>query len=98
MLIGAGADLDLTPTLRASINANYLQFADTATLEAARMQAGIDREIGLDLSLALTWRPLASQNIVVRLSAAALVPGRGFEDLYGSGTPYSILGNVVFTY
>jgi hypothetical protein len=98
MLVGAGADLDLTPTLRASINANYLLFADTASLEAARMQAGIDREIGLDLSLALTWRPLASQNIVVRLSGAALIPGSGFKDLYGSGTPYSILGNVVFTY
>jgi hypothetical protein len=98
MLVGAGTDLDLTPTLRASVNANYLLFADTASLEAARMQAGIGREIGFDLSLGLTWRPLASQNIVVRFSAAALLPGRGFEDLYGSGTPYSILGNVVFTY
>lgn len=98
LLIGAGGDLDLTPTLRASVNANYLWFADTAVLEAARMQAGIGREIGLDLSLALTWRPLASQNIVLRLSAAALVPGSGFKDLYGSGTPYSILGNLVFAY
>ena len=41
---------------------------------------------------------LASQNIVLRLSAAALVPGRGFVDLYGKETPYSILGNLVFTY
>jgi hypothetical protein len=62
------------------------------------MQAGIGREIGLDLSLALTWRPLASQNVILRLSAAALVPGAGFKDLYGSETPYSILGNVVFAY
>ena len=98
MLLGAGADLDLAPTLRASLNANYLRFADTASLEVARAQAGIDREIGLDFSVALTWRPLASQNVVVRLSAAALIPGEGFKDLYGSETPYSILGNVVFTY
>lgn len=98
LLVGAGGDLDLTPTLRASLNANYLWFADTAVLEAARMQAGIGREIGLDFSLALTWRPLASQNVILRLSAAALLPGSGFKDLYGSGTPYSILGNVVFAY
>jgi hypothetical protein len=98
LLVGAGGDLDLTPTLRASVNANYLWFADTAVLEAARMQAGIGREIGLDFSLALTWRPLASQNVILRLSAAALVPGSGFKDLYGSETPYSILGNVVFAY
>jgi hypothetical protein len=98
MLVGAGADMDLTPTLRASMNANYLLFADTASLEVARAQAGISREIGLDFSVALTWRPLASQNIVLRFSAAALVPGEGFEELYGSETPYSILGNVVFTY
>jgi hypothetical protein len=98
VLAGLGADLDLTPTLRASVNANGLWFADTAVLEAARMQAGIGREIGLDLSVALTWRPLASQNIVLRLSAAALVPGKGFKDLYGNETPYSILGNLVFSY
>jgi hypothetical protein len=98
LLAGAGGDFDLTPTLRASVNANYLWFADTASLEAARMQAGIGREIGLDFSVALTWRPLASQNIVFRLSAAALVPGRGFVDLYGKETPYSILGNLVFAY
>ncbi len=98
VLIGAGADMDVLPTLRASVNANMLWFADTASLEAARAQAGIGRDIGLDLSLALTWRPLANQNIVMRLSAAALVPGDGFKDLYGSETPYSILGNLVFTY
>jgi len=98
LLAGAGADLDLLPTLRASVNANMLWFSDSAVLEVARAQAGIDREIGLDLSVALTWRPLASQNIIVRLSAAALIPGAGFKDLYGSGTPYSVLGNLVFTY
>lgn len=98
LLAGIGADFDLLPTLRASVNANGLWFVETAAVEVARSQSGIDRAIGLDLSLALTWRPLASQNIVLRLSAAALVPGRGFEDLYGSEVPYSVLGNFVFTY
>ncbi len=98
MLVGVGADLDLLPTLRASVNANDLWFADTSSLEAARSQAGIDRDIGLDLSVALTWRPLAIQNVVLRLSAAALIPGSGYKALSAARSPYSVLGNVVLTY
>ena len=98
VLAGIGADLDLMPTLRASVNVNGLWFADTSSLEAARSQAGIGRGIGVDLSLALTWRPLANQNVILRLSAGALIPGSGFRALYGSGIPYSVLGNLVLTY
>jgi hypothetical protein len=98
MLLGAGADLDLAPTLRVALNLNELWFADTASVEVARNQAGIDRHIGLDVSAALTWRPLAIQNIVLRLSAAALLPGAGYEALFGDDWSYSVLGNVVLTY
>lgn len=97
-LLGIGADLDLSPTLRVSFNANELWFADTATVEAARNQGHIDRHIGLDLSAAVIWRPLAIQNVVLRLSAAALFPGRGYEQLFKDEVAYSILGNLVLTY
>lgn len=98
ILVGIGADLDLTPQLRVSVNANDLWFDDTASLEVARAQASVDRHLGLDLSAALTWRPLAIQNVVFRLSAAALIPGAGYEDLYGDEWGYSVLGNLVLTY
>jgi hypothetical protein len=98
VLLGVGADLDLSPTLRISANANELWFADSTTVEVARAQGGIDEHIGLDVSVALTWRPLAIQNIVLRLSAAALLPGKGYEQLYRDEIAYSILGNVVLTY
>lgn len=98
LLIGLGGDFDLTPTTRVTVNANQLFFNDTAVLEVARSQGDIDRDIGLDISFALTWRPLAIQNVVFRLSAAALVPGTGFEQLYGDEVAYSVLGNVVVTY
>ncbi len=97
-LLGIGTDADINPRLRVTANINQLWFDDTATLEVARNQASIDTNIGLDLSLALIYRPLVSQNIVLRLSGAMLVPGRGYEDLYGSETPYSILGNVLLAY
>jgi hypothetical protein len=98
VLLGLGADFDLTPTTRVSVNANQLYFGDTAVLEVARSQGDIERDIGLDLSFALTWRPFAIQNLVFRLSAAALVPGGGYEQLYGDEVAYSVLGNVVLTY
>ena len=97
-LAGVGVDLDLTPTLRVSGNLNYLAFDDTAVLEVARAQEGIDREIGLDASIAVIWRPLAIQNVVARLSVASLLPGTGYRALYGDETAYSVLGNLVLTY
>src|SRR3546814_18912065 len=58
--------------------------------------------IGWDLSTAAIWRPKATQNIVLRLSAAALVSGDGFRDLFdslgGGRTYYSILANAILTY
>ncbi len=98
ILAGIGTDFDLTPTLRVSSNFNYLGFADTTVLEIARAQGPVDRALGLDASFALTWRPLAIQNIVARLSVAALVPGKGYEALFGDEVAYSVLGNVVLMY
>ncbi|MFZ5756179.1 MAG: hypothetical protein ACOY3X_04715 [Pseudomonadota bacterium] len=98
VLLGAGVDLDLTPQTRLSFNLNHLQFAATEVLETARQQAGLDADIGWDVSAAVIWRPLAIQNIVCRLSAAVLLPGGGYEQLFGDETGYSLLGNVVLTY
>lgn len=102
MLLGMGADFDLTPELRVSANANHLWFEDTSTLEALRVEGSIPRDIGHDLSLAAIWRPKATQNIVFRLSGAALVSGEGFRDLFDSlghdRTFYSVLANAIVTY
>ena len=102
ILTGAGADFDLTPELRVSANANHLWFENTATLETLRNEGSIPKDIGWDLSTAAIWRPKATQNIVFRLSAAALVSGDGFRDLFdslgGGSTYYSILANAILTY
>jgi hypothetical protein len=98
-LIGLGADFDLTPQSRVSVNLNRYWFDDTAVLEVARNQGPVDRSLGTDLSVAWIWRPFMTQNIVVRLSGAVLDPGSGFADLYGDDDRYySVLGNFIFTY
>ena len=102
LLIGTGADFDLTPQFRLSANANHLWFENTSNLEVLRNEGSIPKEIGFDLSAAAIWRPKANQNLVFRLSAAALVAGDGFQDLFDNlGREqkfYSILANVVLTY
>ena len=101
-LIGVGGDFDLTPEFRLSANANHLWFATTATLQALRSEGSIPPDIGWDLSTAAIWRPRANQNIVGRLSVAALLPGGGFKDLFTdtarSDAYFSVLANVILTY
>ncbi len=97
-MIGGGVDLDLTPKLRVTANLSALWFDDTATLEVARAQANIPDHIGEDVSVAMIYRPFMSQNIVLRLSAAALLPGDGYTALYEDETPFSVLANLIFTY
>jgi hypothetical protein len=102
ILAGAGADLDLTPEFRLSLNANHLWFENTTTMQALRNEGSIPKDIGWDLSAAAIWRPKANQNIVGRLSAAALVSGDGFRDLFDNlgndRTYFSVLANVIFSF
>jgi len=98
VLAGLGADLDILPELRLSLNANYLAFADTAVLEVARAQADIDRHIGYDLSASLIYRPFMTQNVVLRLSWAQLLSGDGYQQLFGDEEPVSVLLNAVLTF
>jgi hypothetical protein len=108
MLAGVGGDFDLLPELRLSTNFNYLRFVNTQSLEFLRHQSNIPNSIGWDLSSAITYRPLFSQNIVFRLSGAMLIAGSGTKalfntnsggSLFGTGDIlYSVLANVILTY
>jgi hypothetical protein len=84
LLFGAGLDLQLTPKLRASLNASYLRFHQTGSLSFLLFQPGIRKDVGVDLGGGLLYRPLLSENIVVLAGFAGLFSGKGFDDLYSS--------------
>ncbi len=102
LLAGIGADFDVLPPLRLSFNVNHLWFQKTDVIEALRMQGDVGRDIGWDVSAAATYRPGFIQNVVFRLSGAALLPGGGFDDLFTNterdSLYYSVLFNAVLSY
>jgi hypothetical protein len=97
-LYNAGADAQLLPTLKLSANANFLQFARTQPLIFLLQQNGIRRTIGTDASLGAVYRPFLSDNVVITGGAAALVPGRGFRDIYTAQTLISVFATVRFQF
>ena len=97
-LVGLGGDFDVLPELRITTNINHLWFADTAVVEALRQQCCIPNDLGWDLSVSSIWRPLETQNIVLRASAAVFQPDAGFNSLFPDTTYYSILINATLTY
>jgi hypothetical protein len=102
MLVGVGGDFDVLPQLRVSANASHLWFDNTAVLQVLRNEGSIPRDIGWDLSASAIYRPRATQNMVFRLSAAALAAGRGFRDLFTAtdrrNAYFSVLANAVVSY
>jgi len=102
ILIGSGADFDLTPRLRVSTNVNHLWFAKTQVLQALRVEGSIPKAIGFDVSASAIYRPHAIQNLVFRLSGAVLAPGKGFRDLFTTSRRdarfYSVLANATVSF
>ena len=100
LLAGLGADFDIAPRWRLLANVSKLSFADTSSLEFLRNQGAIDRDIGVDLSTGLQFRPFMTQNVVFSASLAALLPGRGFRELYDEqrGPQYSLLANLLLSF
>jgi len=81
-IFNAGADFNVTPKLRAFINANYLQFDRTEPLQILLFQPRIRHSIGTDTGLGIQYRPPLTENIVITSGISNLVPGAGFEDIF----------------
>lgn len=83
MLVNVGVDMELTPKLRASVNANSVWFAQVETLELFLNQNDVGRHFGAELNLLLQWRPFLNNNLILTGGVSGFLPGDGFEDIYG---------------
>ncbi len=100
-LLGVGADADVTPQVRVLGNVSRLSFMNTSSLSVLRNQNISSRDLGIDVSAGVQYRPFMNQNLVLNASAAALLPGKGLKQLYDEdkrGVQYSLLVNLLLTY
>ncbi len=81
-IFNVGVDAEVTPTVKAVFNANYLRFHRTETLEYLLFQAGVRHEIGYDLSLGVVYRPFLINNVTFTFGGNMLLPGKGFRDIF----------------
>jgi hypothetical protein len=85
-IFGLGTEIELTPKLRSFINANYIRLAETDPIKTALLTDKIDNEIGWDLSIGFQYRPFLTDNLIISAGFGALLPGRGFKDIYQTNT------------
>jgi hypothetical protein len=97
-LYNVGVDAEITPKLKAIVNVSYLQFADTQSLELLLHDDKIGREIGIDYSIGLQYRPFLNNNAIITVGAAALQPLKGFQDIFEDHVEYSLFSAVTLTY
>ncbi|MBI3411807.1 MAG: hypothetical protein HY040_26040 [Planctomycetes bacterium] len=102
-LVNAGVDFEVTPKFRIVNNVNFLWFDNVAPLQTLTYQAKIAQAIGTDLSMGVEYRPLLSNNIILKAGVSSLIPAQGFRDLYNNlrstvNPLFAVFVDVAFTY
>ncbi|MBV9658464.1 MAG: hypothetical protein JO295_10180 [Verrucomicrobia bacterium] len=82
LLWGLGLDADLTPKLKFQANANYIRFVNTDAVRDVLFTDRVARDLGYDLSVGFTYRPLLTNNIIVNAGVGVLIPQHGYRDIY----------------
>jgi len=85
-IAGLGMEIDVTPKLRAFLNANYIRLVETAPIKTALLTDKADHELGWDLSLGMQYRPALTDNIIISAGFGVLIPGAGYKDIYQTAT------------
>lgn len=81
-IYNAGIDVEITQRIKAVLNANYLRFHRTESLEYILFQNRIRHDIGFDYSLGVAYRPFLINNVTLTFGASTLQTGRGFRDIF----------------
>jgi hypothetical protein len=94
-----GMDYDVTPSVKLIANTTYLQFASSNVIQYVEHDSTLgSRDIGLDYSVGMQYRPLLNNNIIFNVGLSFLTPADEFKRIYNSQTLYSTFTSVTFTY
>ncbi|MBW3565240.1 MAG: hypothetical protein KY459_10985 [Acidobacteria bacterium] len=98
-LVSAGLDVEVTQKAKMISTINALWFDQTEVLEGVLFTSDIDREIGLDISSGVRYRPFLNNQMIVFVGGAVFVPGKGFERIYEDGDPlWQLFTNVTLAF
>jgi hypothetical protein len=97
-LLNAGLDAEVTPKLKALINANYIWFVKTEALQTVLHQPGIRHAAGGDYSAGFIYRPYLNNNVILSGGLAYFVPGSGFKDIQVDEKLYSAFFSATLTF
>ncbi len=86
LILGIGADMDVTPKLKAFTNVNYIWLAEPAAIQTALQTDRVRNDLGLDASFGFKYRPFLTDNIVVSAGMGFFFPGGAYRDMYRSNT------------
>lgn len=81
VLVGAGADLRLSPKLKVVLNASKLRYAAPDFMARLAGDDAVGADLGWDLSAGFKWRPLLNENVTVVGGLAMLKAGDGLTAL-----------------
>ncbi len=86
LILSLGLEADVTPKLRAFLNANYIRFMETDPIKTALLTDTVAHDVGVDLSFGVQYRPLLTDNIIISAGFGTLLPGEGYKDIYRTAT------------
>jgi hypothetical protein len=79
-----GYEANLTPKLKLLANLNYLRFHHTESLQLLTFQRRIRNNVGIDYGVGIVYRPLLSENMIVKGGFSVMNPLDGFKDIFTS--------------
>jgi hypothetical protein len=98
-LATAGVDVDFTPRLKSIFTANYIRLDAPDAIETILFQGGIHKDLGIDVSAGLRYRPFLNQNFIIVGGVAGFKPGQGWKDIYEKDNVlYQLFTNVILTF
>jgi len=114
LLYNFGVDADVTQKLRIISNINFVSFSHTEPLVLGIFQPQIEKNLGIDLSTGIKYRPYLNDNIVIFSGVSLFRPGAAFTSIYesnckpagplkcgtetGNKTLFNLFATIKFTY
>jgi hypothetical protein len=98
LMANVGATADLTQKLSLIGNVTYIRFVDTEPLQILLKQPDIRQDVGVDISLGVEYRPVLTNNIILKGFGAVLQPLGGFNDIFETNTLYQVGTEVVLVF